>query len=149
MLIHADRNLLFRHECGIMRRNTGAGSANQPGGKNKCRSEAEIRSLSKFIPARRGFIGGPNLGMSSRASGCGAKRSGPKSRDPLNHHRRRRFLTSCPRPNRPKCAKRTQLPVPPPSCHAGRRSAPIYRGTQLQKHTERRRAAKQCPLYLQ
>ncbi len=47
--------------------------------------------------------------LSSRASGCGAKRSGPKPRDPLNHHRRRRFLT---RHQRHKYAKRTQFKPP-------------------------------------
>ena len=47
--------------------------------------------------------------LSSRASGCGAKRSGPKPRDPLNHHRRRRFQTN-KTPLTPKNTKRTQFP---------------------------------------
>ncbi len=45
--------------------------------------------------------------LSSRASGCGAKHSGAKSRDLPNHHRRRRFQTNKSRPY-PKYAKRTQ-----------------------------------------
>ncbi len=59
--------------------------------------------------------------LSSRASGCGAKRSGPKPRDPLNHHRRRRFLTSH---QRPKYAKRTQSPPPLPSAEPKIRNEP-------------------------
>ncbi len=51
--------------------------------------------------------------LSSRAPGRGAKRSGPKSRDPSNHHRRRRFLTIYPQPQEPKYAKRTQFPYRP------------------------------------
>ena len=46
--------------------------------------------------------------LSSRASGCGAKHSGAKSRDLPNHHRRRRFQTNKSRPY-PKYAKRTQF----------------------------------------
>ncbi len=46
------------------------------------------------------------LPLSSRASGCGAKRSGPKPRDLFNHHRRRRFRAKNPQPA--KNAKRTQ-----------------------------------------
>jgi hypothetical protein len=49
--------------------------------------------------------------VSSRASGCGAKRSGPKPRDLPKHHRRRRFQSNKPHPS-PKNAKRTQFPVP-------------------------------------
>ena len=48
-------------------------------------------------------------GLSSRATGCGAKRSGPKSRDLPKHHRQRRFQSNKPR-SQPKiqnepCAK--------------------------------------------
>ena len=44
--------------------------------------------------------------VSSRAAGCGAKRSGPKPRDLFNQHRQRRFQTN---PTPPKNAKRTQF----------------------------------------
>ncbi len=60
--------------------------------------------------------------LSSRASGCGAKRSGPKSRDLFNQHRRRRFRTNDPRPH-PHYAKRTQFPH---RRHPAAPAAPYY-----------------------
>ncbi len=52
--------------------------------------------------------------LSSRAAGCGAKRSGPKPRDPLNQHRRRRFRTKKAHPH-PDSAKRTQFATQAPN----------------------------------
>ncbi len=66
--------------------------------------------------------------VASRAAGCGAKRSGPKSRDLFNHHRQRRFQTNkptaapplCetnpiyPTPTRPRPKKRKTNPIPGP-----------------------------------
>ncbi len=72
----------------------------------------------------------PNPGMSSRASGCGAKRSGPKPRDPLNHHRRRRFRTNKPNlPPHPRTTTQMRKTNPIPA------ETPIYRPTNKMRET--------------
>ena len=85
------------------------------------RNEPNPAPILHGVPLQRRIGAGnePNCHprVASRAPGCGAKRSGPKSRDLFNHHRQRRFQTNKPTPttqkmrNEPNPGTRS---VPPP-----------------------------------
>ncbi len=77
--------------------------------------------------------------VASRASGCGAKRSGPKPRDLFNHHRQRRFQTK--KPCSQQKMRNEPNPAPSPSSRAAgcgaKRSSPKSR--DLFNHHRQRR----------
>ena len=108
------------------------------------RNEPNPAPILHGVPLQRRIGAGnePNCHprVASRAPGCGAKRSGPKSRDLFNHHRQRRFQTNKPTPttqkmrNEPNPGTRS---VPPPPISTKRTQFHPQRTCGRPKNTKR------------